>query len=79
MMIPMLSLEPWQLALLFVPALINLLAILHACLHGFATAQERHLWILLNIMIPILGGIIYFIFGRCRTVSAPSERTSNRL
>lgn len=65
---PILQLSAWQLATLFLPALINLWAIYHAYARKFPTDQERLLWLGLSVAIPVLGGIIYLIFGRPRGI-----------
>ena len=62
-----LSLTPWQLALLFLPALLNLWGIWHAFRHPFPSPVERVLWIGLCIFVPLIGGIIYLLFGLRRS------------
>ena len=57
------TLQWWQLALLFLPVLLNLWGIWHAYRHTFPTQPERLLWMLLSIFIPVLGGLLYLIFG----------------
>lgn len=61
---------PGQLALflglLTVPILPNLFAIWHSFHRQFPTPLERILWYLLAIFVPVLGGIIYLIWGRKR-------------
>ena len=57
------SLEWWQLALLFVPALLNLWGIWHAFNHTFGTPLERIVWIMACVFIPLLGGLAYLLFG----------------
>lgn len=53
--------------LLMLPALINLWAIWHAMAHRFDLEKEKMLWILLAIFLPILGGLIYLLFGLRRS------------
>lgn len=62
----LLSLSGWQLALLFAPALINLWGIVHAFRHAFPVPAERVLWIALCVFIPLLGGVVYLVFGMRR-------------
>ncbi|MEG2139822.1 MAG: PLD nuclease N-terminal domain-containing protein [Bilophila sp.] len=64
------SLNAWQLALLFVPAVLNLLGIWDAYRHSFASPLERMLWMLLCVFVPFLGGVCYLLFGwrRARTL-----------
>ncbi|MFA6810689.1 MAG: PLD nuclease N-terminal domain-containing protein [Desulfoplanes sp.] len=66
------ALSPDKIALLLVllilPVIPNLWSIWHIFRHGFATPAEKQGWIWLNIMLPVLGGIIYFFVGRRRAV-----------
>ncbi len=56
-----------QIGLALAP-LLNLWAICHAALRAFpGEHQERILWMLLAVFIPILGGIIYLLFGMKRS------------
>lgn len=57
------SLEWWQLALLFLPALLNLWGIWHAFNHAFETPLERLLWVLAGVFLPFFGGLAYLLFG----------------
>jgi hypothetical protein len=63
-------LTPGQLALflglLTLPILPNLIAIWHSFHRQFPTPLERMLWFLLAIFVPVLGGIVYLIWGRKR-------------
>lgn len=60
-----LSLQLWQIALLFLPALLNMWGIWHAFNHSFANSLERIVWICACVFIPLIGGIAYLLFG-CR-------------
>ena len=66
------SLTPEQLALalilLILPVIPNLWAIWHIFRHDFATPAEKQGWIWLNIILPVIGGILYFFMGRRRIV-----------
>lgn len=64
----LLSLDAWQLGLIFLPALLNLWGIWHAFNHAFPTPLERMRWILACVFIPFLGGLAYLLFGWRRTV-----------
>ena len=55
------SLEWWQIALLFLPALLNLWGIWHAFNHTFETPLERVLWIVACVFVPVLGGVAYVL------------------
>ena len=57
------SLEWWQIALLFLPALLNLWGIWHALNHTFETPLERVLWMVACVFVPVLGGVAYVLFG----------------
>ena len=57
------SLEWWQIALLFLPALLNLWDIWHAFSHTFETPLERVLWMLACVFVPVFGGVAYVLFG----------------
>ena len=48
--------------------LLNLWAICHAALRAFpGEQQERILWMLLAVFIPVFGGIIYLLLGMKRS------------
>lgn len=53
--------------LLMLPALLNLWAIWHAMKHAFPLEKERMLWVLAGIFLPLLGGILYLLFGLKRS------------
>ena len=58
---------PVLVALLILP-IINIWAICHAGLRIFPNGpQERILWIMPAMFIPVLGGIIYLAFGMKRS------------
>lgn len=56
--------------LLMLPAVLNLWTIWHAMNHAFPQEKERLLWVLAGIFLPVLGGILYLIFGfkRCKPI-----------
>ena len=68
----LLSLTPGQLALLLglllLPILPNCFAIWHCFHREFPTPLERMFWFLLAIFVPVLGGIVYLLWGRKRGV-----------
>ncbi len=49
--------------ILMLPAVINLVAIYHCYSRVFPSNQERIIWLILCVALPIIGPIIYFIFG----------------
>lgn len=53
--------------LLMLPAVLNLWTIWHAIKHTFPLEKERILWVLAGIFLPILGGILYLLFGLKRS------------
>jgi len=64
------AMTPGQLAfligLLLLAILPNYIAIWQSFHREFPTPLERMLWFLLAIFVPVLGGIIYLIWGRKR-------------
>ena len=62
----LLPLQWWQLALLFIPALLNLWGIWHAFQHAFDTPFARILWMMACIFLPLIGGLAYLLFGMRR-------------
>lgn len=60
-----------QLAVLFLPALINLWAIWHAGVRFFPSPLERLGWMTLGVLVPVLGGLIYLCFGMRRARRTP--------
>ena len=52
--------------LVALPILPNLWAIWHGFHHSFPSQQERLIWILLAVFVPVIGGIAYLLFGRRR-------------
>jgi len=69
----LLTLEPWQLVVLFAPALLNTWGIWHIFKHTFATQVERAVWLVVCVFLPVFGGIIYLFFGlrRARGKAGP--------
>lgn len=59
----LLSLEWWQIALLFLSALLNLWDIWHVFNHTFETSLEWVLWMVACVFVPVLGGMVYVLFG----------------
>ena len=56
---------PWAVwVLILTLPVLNLWAICHAALRTFPSGpQERILWVMLAVFIPVLGGIAYLVFG----------------
>lgn len=57
----------FALPLLILPILPNLWGIFHAYKKQFPTPQERAAWLLCLVMLPVIGGVGYILFGRKRT------------
>ncbi len=52
------------LGLILALPVLNLWAICHAALRAFPSGpQERILWVMLAVFVPVLGGIAYLVFG----------------
>ncbi len=58
----------FALPLLFLPILPNLWAIWHVYKNEFSTPQERMAWIVAQVILPVLGGVGYILFGRTRVL-----------
>lgn len=58
--------SPLLLLLLVVPILPNLWAIWHIFRYDFNTPQEKMAWLAVAVFLPVLGGIVYLLWGRRR-------------
>jgi hypothetical protein len=54
--------------LLLLPILPNLWAIWHLYKREFPTPQERAAWLVAQVLVPVLGGLAYILFGRNRAI-----------
>ncbi|WP_420842828.1 PLD nuclease N-terminal domain-containing protein [Desulfovibrio mangrovi] len=52
---------------LALPILPNLWCIWHAYGHEFSTPAEKYGWMLAGVFVPVLGGVVYLLFGWRRT------------
>jgi hypothetical protein len=59
----------WALPVLLVPILPNLWSIWHLHTNEFPTPQERVAWILAQVVLPVVGGLGYILFGRKRAIA----------
>ena len=66
------QLSGWQLILLALPILPNLWCIWHATKHEFPGQTEKYLWILGSVFLPVIGGLLYLVFGFRRSRPAIS-------
>lgn len=57
---------PVFLLLTIIPILPNLWCIYHAFQREFPTTAEKMAWIWLGVLAPVVGGLVYFIWGRKR-------------
>ncbi len=58
----------YVLPLLILPIIPNVWSIWHLYTHEFPTHQERAAWIVAQIVLPVIGGLGYILFGRKRAV-----------
>ena len=58
----------WAIPLLILPILPNLWAILHLYKNQFPTPQERAAWIVAQVVLPVVGGVGYVLFGKKRAL-----------
>lgn len=58
----------WALPLLLVPIIPNMWSIMHLYRNEFPTQQERAAWIVAQVILPVLGGVGYILFGRKRAL-----------
>jgi len=58
----------FAIPLLLLPILPNLWAIWHLHTHEHPTPQERMAWIVAQIVLPVVGGVGYILFGRKRAI-----------
>lgn len=68
------TLEPWILVLLAILALPNLFCIWHAMHSTFPGGNERTWWLLAGVFLPIIGGVLYLLFGLRRSSKVGSEK-----
>lgn len=64
------NLPAWKVALLGVAALVpilpNLWSIQHAYWREFPSQQEKMIWLVASVFLPVFGGLAYLFFGRKR-------------
>lgn len=58
----------YVLPLLLLPILPNLWGIVHVYRREFATPQERAAWLVALIILPVIGGLVYMLFGARRAM-----------
>lgn len=63
----MFGLTPFEIVLYTLPIMLpNMWSINHVFRCQYPTPQEKMVWIALTVFVPVLGGIIYIIWGRKR-------------
>ncbi len=67
----------WHWLILALPILPNLWSIWHVRSRYFASEQEKSLWFLVAVFIPVIGGIAYIFAGRKRASKIPLQDDSN--
>ncbi len=61
------QLELWQIALLFSPLLFIFWTLLNIQSRDFPSVQEKYYWLVFCSLVPILGSLIYLVFGLKRS------------
>lgn len=61
------------MAILSIPVLPNFWCIWHAGRHAFPGPTEQTQWIRVGVFVPVLGGLIYLIWGMRRAQPLPKE------
>lgn len=64
----------WFWGVVALPILLNLWSIWHAWSHPFPTPQERSLWFVLAVFVPVIGGLAYILVGRRRALPSSTDR-----
>ncbi|MDD6180775.1 MAG: PLDc N-terminal domain-containing protein [Desulfovibrionaceae bacterium] len=68
------NVEWWYIPLIILPTLPNLWSIWHVWAHEFSSLQEKIIWLLIPVFIPLLGGLVYIAAGRKKALG-PVVRT----
>ncbi len=67
----------WHFAVLILPILPNLYSIWHIRKHYFQSEQEKSLWFMLAVFVPVFGGIGYLLFGLKKARKTPLQEIEN--
>lgn len=46
------------------PYLVNILALIDILRHEFEPHQNKLVWLLVTLFLPMIGGVLYFLIGR---------------
>ncbi len=68
------SLLWWQWLILILPILPNLWSIWHVRTHYFASEEQKSIWFLIAVFIPVIGGLAYIVIGRKRASKIPLQQ-----
>lgn len=63
-----------KLAVLILPMLPNLWCIFQATTRNFIHPAERKIWLMVGMLLPVVGGVAYLVWGRKRVVRDGSGR-----
>jgi hypothetical protein len=63
LLLPEMSLILWVLFMILIPVL-TVLALISALRSNFSDSTTKLIWVIVIIMVPFFGPIIYFIIGR---------------
>ncbi len=63
----LIQLELWQIAVLFIPVIFIFWALYDLNQRNFKNITERYYWMLLVTFFPVVGALIYLLFGRKRS------------
>ena len=54
----------WHVLVALIPILPNLWSIWHIWNHRFSSFQQKAIWLVIAVFLPVLGGLIYIFAGR---------------
>lgn len=54
----------WHVLVALIPILPNLWSIWHIWNHRFSSFQQKAIWLIIAVFLPVLGGLIYIFAGR---------------
>ncbi len=66
----LLNLIIWSIILL-IPIIPNLWSIWHIFKHDFQSPQDKMTWALIATFLPVIGGLLYIIWGRKKVIKGP--------
>ncbi len=60
----------WHILILFIPILPNLWSIWNIWNNSFKDYNQKVLWLVIAVFIPIIGGLLYIFIGRKQVLKA---------